>query len=73
MSRRSILADVVDAYGESRARHDQYRGRGDHERADEYLSEMQEMENCLTVIETSTSWRHTIETRRKREGRQVRP
>ena len=70
MSRRSILAEASAAYQESRARHDQYRDRGDHDRADEYLSEMQEMEACLTVIENSIAWRRTIDARHKRERAQ---
>lgn len=69
MTRRSVLADVTAAYSESRTRFEQYADRGEHDRADDYMSEMQEIEACVTVIELSTSWRRTIETRLKREGR----
>ena len=36
----SILCDVVVAYAEADTRHKQYRDRGQHDKADDYLAEM---------------------------------
>lgn len=64
MNRRSVLEDVAMAYVQSRQSYDRAAGRGDTERADQALSEMQEIERCVTVHENSTSWR-TIRGRRE--------
>lgn len=69
MSARAILADVASAYIESSMRHEQYRSRGDHDRADDYLAEMQMIEKSVTVVETNTNWRTVIAARRKAESR----
>lgn len=68
MSKRTVLADVSAAYVESRDRYDRAMRR-DPDVADEYLSEMQEIESCVQVIEVSTAWRRTIAKRREREAR----
>jgi hypothetical protein len=68
MSRHTVLQDLTMAYHESRVRFEQYADRGQHDRADEYLAEMQEMERCVQVQEVSTSWRRTIEARKRREA-----
>jgi hypothetical protein len=67
MSRSNVLADISVAYTDSQRRYQQYADRGNHDKADEYLSEMQEMERCIQVHETSTSWRRTIAARIARE------
>jgi hypothetical protein len=55
--RHSILADVALAYGHSRDRYVRAMGRGDTDRADDAMSEMQQIENSITVVETNTAWR----------------
>lgn len=62
--RHSILADVTLAYGHSRDRYERAMGRGDQDRADDAMSEMQQIENSITVIETNTEWRAVLERRR---------
>jgi hypothetical protein len=57
MNGRSVLEDVAMAYVHSRQSYDRAASRGDTERADQALSEMQEIERCVTLHETSTSWR----------------
>lgn len=64
MTGRKVLEDVASAYMASRQSYDRAAGRGDTERADQALSEMQEIERCVTVQENSTSWR-TIRGRRE--------
>lgn len=64
MGRRSVLEDVAVAYVGARQNYDRAAGRGDIERADQALSEMQEIERCISIHETSTSWR-TIRGRRE--------
>lgn len=68
MSKRTVLADVSAAYMESRDRYDRAMRR-DPNVADEYLSEMQEIECCVQVVEVSTAWRRTIAKRKDREAR----
>lgn len=53
---RTILRDAAVAYFHSLQRYEQHFGR-DEEKADEALSEMQQMERDLTVVESGTSWR----------------
>lgn len=60
MSQRTILGDVSLAYGQFNERFQRAASRGDFERADEALSVMQEIERCVSVNETSMSWRKTI-------------
>jgi hypothetical protein len=60
MTARTILGDVTLAYGQFNERYRQATHRGDYDRADEALSVMQEIERCVSVNETSTSWRNTI-------------
>ena len=72
MSRRSILADVSRAYVESAQRYQQYADRGDFDRADIYLSEMQLMERDVHVQETSIEWRRVIAERKAREQKAAR-
>lgn len=57
MTGRKVLEDVASAYMASRQSYDRAARRGDTERADQALSEMQEIERCVTVKENSTSWR----------------
>ena len=64
---RSILADVTREYGQFRERYDQAVGRGDYDRADEAMSVMQTIENCVHMNETSTHWRRMVDEIRKRE------
>lgn len=66
---RTILADVTAAYTESRQRFERHAHKGQHDQADIYMSEMQEIERCVHINEISTSWRRTIGARWKREGR----
>lgn len=66
---RTILADVSMHYGHARQRYEQAMRRGDHDRADDSMALMQEIERCVTVIEVSTSWRATVRQRDAREGR----
>jgi hypothetical protein len=69
MSRdRTILGEVTTAYGQFSERYQQAAHRGDYDRADEALSVMQEIERCVAVNETSTSWRNTIAGIRKKEA-----
>lgn len=68
MTHRTILGDVVEAYAECKARHEQYRGRGQHDRADDYLDEMKLIERSITLVETNTTWRRVIAERRAREA-----
>jgi hypothetical protein len=70
MTQRSVLSDVALAYGHSKQNYERAAGRGDFDRADEAMSEMQEIERCVHVHETSTSWRSTISARLKREAAQ---
>jgi hypothetical protein len=65
---RTILCDVTLAYGQFSDRYQQAMRRGDFERADDAMSVMQEIERCVTVNETSTSWRRTIEDICRREA-----
>lgn len=62
MSLRTVLSDVSVAYGHFRERYEQAMRRGDHERADNALSVMQEIERCVSVKETSTAWRRVVIT-----------
>lgn len=67
---RTILGDVTLHYGHARERYTQAMRRGDHSRADDAMSLMQEIERCITVVEVSTSWRRTVEERDAREARE---
>lgn len=58
MSNRSILKDVALAYLQANERYEQATRRGDFDRADDALSDMQTIERCVSVNETSTAWRH---------------
>lgn len=70
MSRHTILSEVSDAYGEGKNRYHERSRRGDVDGADDALSEMQTIERCVTVIETSTAWREAVEEgRRNRRAR----
>jgi hypothetical protein len=53
----SILREVAVRYLHALQRYQRHSGRGDVDRADDAFSEMQEIESCVTVIETSTAWR----------------
>lgn len=64
MARANILADVAQAYQHRRDRYEAARYRGDTDRADQALAEMQQIEQCITVIETNTSWRAGLPARR---------
>lgn len=59
MSARSLLGDVSIAYFHARQRFEQSSNRGDVDRADEALADMQIIERCVTVHESSTEWRTT--------------
>lgn len=69
MSNRSTLADVSAAYGHFSLRRDQALHRGAHDRADDAIDVLKEIERCVQVKEVSTSWRTTIADIQKREGR----
>jgi len=60
MSLRTVLSDVTIAYGHFRERYEQAMCRGDYDRADKALSVMQEIERCVSVKETSSSWRSAV-------------
>ena len=64
MARHTIPADVALAYSHSRERYERAQYRGDTDRADQALAEMQQIENSITVIETNTSWRAMLAARR---------
>lgn len=68
MSQRTVLADVARDYGQFRNRYERAMDRGDRERADEAMSVMQEIENCVHVNEISTAWRRTVASIRSREA-----
>lgn len=62
--RHSTLAEVAGAYSESRNRYELAQHRGDTERADQALADMQEIERCVTVVENNIAWRATLASRR---------
>jgi len=68
VARANILADVAAAYSSSRQKYERARYRGDTDRADEAMAEMQQIEHCITVVETNTSWRAALTARRNGES-----
>lgn len=54
---RKLLQDVTRAYSQARERYTQAQYRGDVERADEALTRMQTIEDCIAVTERSRVWR----------------
>lgn len=52
-----LLRAVVRSYSQARERYESAQARGDVDRADEALSRMQLIEDCVAVRELSREWR----------------
>ena len=66
---KSLMSEVSAAYHESEQRHRQYRDRGQHDKADDYLDEMKLIESCVQIHEVSPEWRKQVAARKARERR----
>lgn len=55
---RTILRDIAVAYFYALQSYEQHSSRGDVDRTDEALSQMQQIERCVSVRENSTAWRN---------------
>lgn len=65
---RTILRDVSTAYGHFEQRRDQALSRGHRDKADEAISVLKTMEECVQIKEVSTAWRREIEEIQRRES-----
>lgn len=56
-TRNLLLREVAKRYSQARERYESAREFGDTDRADEALSSMQLIEDCIAVRELSREWR----------------